>query len=190
LVPCFGFYPQGRQGTSTQLNKKSDMKNKLFILLASVVAMLLSSCATQKKLNADTAQFRYEIECAGNGAQGTYMVKVWTYTKVPRAAVNQCKKNAVHGVIFKGFSGTNGCVPQRALVADPGVEIEYKDYFKLFFDDANGEYMKYVTLTSAPHEVVKVGREYKVGVIVTVQKDALRKALERVGVIKSLDYGF
>ncbi len=166
------------------------MKNKLFVLLVSVVAMLLSSCATQKKLNADTAQFRYEIECAGNGAQGTYLVKVWTYTKAPKAAVAQCKKNAVHGVIFKGFAGADGCVSQRALVPNPGVEIEHKDYFRLFFDDAHGEYMKYVTLTSAPHEVVKVGREYKVGIVVTVQKDALRKALESVGIVKGLNYGF
>ncbi len=166
------------------------MKKKLIIYVALAFAMLLSSCATQKKLNADTQQFRYEIECAGNGAQGTYLVKVWTYSKSPKISATQCGKNAVHGVIFKGFAGEQGCVAQRALVANPGAEIEHKDYFKLFFDDSQGEYMKYVTLTSAPREIVKVGREYKVGVVVTVQKDALRKTLESVGIVRGLSHGF
>ena len=50
--------------------------------------------------------------------------------------------------------------------------------------------MKYVSMTSAQQEILKVGKEYKVGVIVSVQKDALRKALENAGVIKGLNYGF
>ena len=60
----------------------------------------------------------------------------------------------------------------------------------LFFDDIKGEYMKYVSLTSAAHEVIRVGKEYKVGVVVTVHKDALRKALENAGIVKGLSHGF
>ena len=163
---------------------------KYFYFLIAVFAMLLSSCATKKGMNIDTTEFRYELECEGNGVQGTYLVKVWTYSKNPHLAAEQCKKNAVHGVIFKGFTGQKGCVTQRAIVANPGAELEHKDYFKLFFDDARGEYMKYVSLTSAAHEVLKVGKEYKVGVVVTVHKDALRKALENAGIIKGLSHGF
>lgn len=156
-----------------------------------VFTLFLSSCATTKNVkNVDTETFRYEIECAGNGVQGTYLVKVWTYSKNPRVAVTQCKKNAVHGIIFKGFVGYNGCVSQRAMVSTPGAELEHKDFFKLFFDDARGEYMKYVSVTSAAQDVVKVGREYKVGVVVSVQKDALRKALENAGVVRKLSHGF
>lgn len=161
-------------------------------LLFSIVlcALIFSSCATQKKLNVETEQFRYELECAGNGTQGTYLVKVWTYAKSAQAAATQSKKNAVHGIIFKGFIGEDGCVSQRAIVNTPGAELEHKDYFKLFFDDVQGEYMKYVSISSTPQEIIKVGKEYKVGVIVSVHKDALRKALENAGIVKGLSHGF
>ena len=40
-------------------------------------------------------------------------------------------------------------------------------------------------------EILKYGKKnYKVGVIVTVQYDALRKALEQQGIINSLTSGF
>ena len=37
---------------------------------------------------------------------------------------------------------------------------------------------------------VKVGKEYKIGVLVSVSKDALRKDLEAAGIIKGLSSGF
>lgn len=150
---------------------------------------MASFAGSKQKANADTEKFRYEIECAGNGVQGSYLVKVWSYSRKPAVATEQCKKNAVHGVIFKGYPGKDGCVPQRALASNPGVEFEYADYFNSFFEDG-GEYMKYVQVTGAGKESIKVKKEYKVGVVVTVSKDALRKALEQAGVIKSLSSGF
>lgn len=161
-------------------------------ILSLAVAFLLCGtvfAGSKSKANKDTEKFRYDIECAGNGAQGTYLVKVWSYSKKADVAAEQCKKNAVHGVIFKGFSAQSGCVAQRALAANSGVELEYQDYFTLFFKDG-GEYLKYVSATATPPEVIKQGREYRVGVELTVQKDALRKALEEAGVIRGLNFGF
>jgi hypothetical protein len=37
---------------------------------------------------------------------------------------------------------------------------------------------------------VRVGKEYKVGTVVSVRKDDLRKALEAAGVIRKLNSGF
>ncbi len=150
---------------------------------------MASFAGSKAKANKDTDNFRYELECAGNAVQGNYLVKVWSYSRKPAVAMEQCKKNAVHGVIFKGFTGANGCVSQRALASNPGVETEFADFFKGFFAE-DGEYLKYVQLTGGSKEVVKLKREYKVGVTVTVQKDQLRKALEQAGVIKSLSSGF
>lgn len=169
------------------------MKKRVFFFVAIISALLFSSCATKKVVYVDAKevdQFRYELECAGNGVQGTYLVKVWTYSNTPRISPMLYKKNAVHGIVFKGFIGDNGCVSQRALVNTPGAELEHKDFFDLFFDDAKGEYMKYVSVTSATQEVIKVGKEYKIGVIVSVHKDALRKALENAGIVKGLSHGF
>ena len=100
-----------------------------------------------------------------------------------------CRKNAVHGVIFKGYGGGQGCVSQRPLAPTPGVETQYEEYFKSFFADG-GEFQKYASILGGTTEVTKVGGEYKVGVTVSVRKDDLRKALEAAGVIRSLNSGF
>ena len=39
-------------------------------------------------------------------------------------------------------------------------------------------------------EMTRVGKEYKVGVVVSVRKDDLRKALEAAGIIRGLNSGF
>ncbi len=166
------------------------MKSRILLMLFGA-SLLFASCGTtqsvsQKQANTETEQFRYELECAGNGAQGTYLVKVYSYSKKPNVAAEQCKKNAVHGIIFKGFTGMNGCVSQPALVKNPGAELEHRAFFEQFFKDG-GEYMKYVSVSGKPQELLKVGREYKVGLVVVVHKDALRKALEQAGVVRSLN---
>ena len=165
------------------------MRKILLSLL--VVVLCLPACRSirQNKANKDTNQYRYEIECAGNAEQGTYLVKVWTYSRSAAVAENQCRKNAVHGVIFKGYGGGQGCVSQRPMASNPGVEQQYKEYFDSFFA-TGGEFQKYASIMSGTMETVKVGNEYKVGVVVSVRKDDLRKALEAAGVIKSLNAGF
>ncbi|MCR4665235.1 MAG: hypothetical protein K5660_07715 [Paludibacteraceae bacterium] len=165
------------------------MKKQLFLLLTAVLMCLPMFAGPKNKAKKDTEHFRYELECAGNGTQGTYLIKVWSYSKNKNVATEQCKKNAVHGVIFKGFTGGEGCVGQRALVSRAGAEVEYKEYFDLFFSD-KGEYYKYVSVTSSASEIIKVGKEYKVGMIVSIQKDELRKALEQAGVVRGLNSGF
>jgi len=144
----------------------------------------------KKKADKQTAVYRYEIACAGTGVQGTYLVKVWTYAKKPDVAFEQSKKNAVHGIIFKGFAGNSidGCTPQRPMAAKPTIEQEQSDFFRKFFSNG-GDYMKYVSV-SGGREMVKVGKEYKVGVVISVSKDQLRKDLEAVGIIKGLSSGF
>lgn len=71
------------------------MRKILFSLLAVALCVPAFAGLRQKQADKDTNQFRYEIECAGNAIQGTYLVKVWTYSKKPSVAENQCRKNAV-----------------------------------------------------------------------------------------------
>jgi len=167
-------------------------------LLLTAIILLLSSTAifaqAKRKAEKATQEWRYEIECAGIGNDGTYLIKVWSYSKNPKFAISQAKKNAVHGVIFKGFGGAGrGCNSQKALASNPNIEMEKEEFFGPFFEDG-GKYMKFVTESSdgnvAAEDRVKVGKEYKIGVIVSVQKDALRKDLEAAGIIKGLSSGF
>ena len=162
-----------------------------------VLVFLLTTAgifAQQKKADKATAAWRYEIECAGIGNDGTYLIKVWSYSKNAKFAVSQAKKNAVHGVIFKGFSGgAPGCVSQKALASDPNVEEEKNAYFESFFEDG-GKYIKFVSESAdgsiGADDRLKVGKEYKIGVLVSVSKDALKQELEAAGVIRGLSSGF
>lgn len=162
---------------------------KFLLLVAALFVVVGASAASRKLKNSETEKFQYEIEGVSNGSQGTYLVRVWSYSSKTKLDVEISKKNAVHGVIFKGYAGTKDVRPQRPLIAAPGAEVEHADYFNLFFKDG-GEYNKYVTITAGSQQVVKVGKQYHIGVVVCVSKDALRKALEQAGVLRSLGSGF
>lgn len=166
------------------------MKKVLFFALVVLLcAPIQAETSKQKKANKDTKAFRYDIECAGNAQPGSYLVKVWSYSKNKTVAENQCRKNAIHGVLFKGFGGGNGCIAQRAIIPQAGAEEENKVYFDTFFAEG-GEFMKYASIVGGTMETVKVGKEYKVGNVVNVRKDELRKAMESAGIIKSFNAGF
>jgi hypothetical protein len=145
----------------------------------------------QKKANAQTEDWRYEIESVAVGQQaGSVVIKVWSYSKKTDVAQEQSKKNAVHGVVFKGVPAKDRIPGKRPLV-DASTAAQYTDWFKAFFADG-GDYMRYVALTnSGAAEVMKSAKkEYKVGVTVTVQYNELRKALEESGAVKRLGGGF
>lgn len=169
------------------------MKSKITIGSLICIVLLSVSCATSKKVTDDTKSFRYELEAMPTGVQGTYLIKVWSYSKDPKLPMDKAKKNAIHGVIFKGFPGKSGIPGQVALVSNANVETEKADFFDKFFA-TGGEFLKYANIASngaiAAQDIMKVGKEYKIGVVVSVNTAELRKALETAGVIKSLDSGF
>ena len=137
----------------------------------------------------DTQEWRYELEAIQTANQGSYLVKTWTYSRDPATAKEQAKKNAVHGIIFKGFPDNGRVKGQRPLINDPKAEDEHKAFFESFFEPG-GDYQKYVTL--ADHgaikagDRIKIGKEYKIGVITTVNVAELRKRLENEGIIEEL----
>jgi hypothetical protein len=163
------------------------MKAKFVWCVLALFIMSLAVNANPAKED-DSGDLRYDIECAGAGTEGTYLVKVWAYTKKPKISSDQLKKKAVHGVLFKGFAGKSGCTSQKPLSTTP--QSANAEYFKEFFAD-KGDYLKYATIVSTGPEVVKIGKkDYKVGMTITVIKDQLRKDLEKAGVIKGLASGF
>lgn len=164
------------------------MKKTKFVLclLAVWICCIYTQAAELKKDN--TNEWKYDIECAGSGSQGSYLVRVWSYGKKPSIPSEEMKRNAVHGIIFKGFSGDRGCTSQKPMVKSPAIMEEKADFFSSFFANG-GTCLKYADIVGTP-EIIKVGKEYKVGVVVSVSKDALRKDLEGAGVIKGLSSGF
>lgn len=174
------------------------MKNVKFLMVLALAVMLPyftnAQAGKKKKANKETVEWRYEIEAVGTGTQGTYQIKVWSFSKKAKVAKEQAKKNAVHGVIFKGFAGKDRVPGQNPLARNPNLEQEQDRFFKEFFADG-GKYQKFVTLTNdgavGLGDLQKVSkREYKVGVVVSVNVAALRKDLEAAGIIKGLSSGF
>jgi hypothetical protein len=156
------------------------------------VALMMTACGSaQKAADTDTQQWRYELEAVkGVGVQGTYQVKVWSYSKDPNVAMEQAKKNAVHGIIFKGFtSNIPSVTSQKPLVSNPSMDTQRKDFFEPFFANG-GKYMKFVNLANngaiAAGDRIKIGKEYKIGVVVSVNVGTLRKELEDAGIISKL----
>ena len=153
----------------------------------------LSISAQNKKADKDTRNWVYEIEPVGVGTQGSYLIKVWSYSKKPMVALEQAKKNAVHGIIFKGFTGIQGVPGQRPLTNNPNLEVEQAEFFKNFFAEG-GKYMKFVNITNdgsvAAEDRLKIGKEYKIGVVVSVNVAGLRKDLEDAGMVRGLNSGF
>ena len=172
--------------------------NKANILALMFLALTIASNAQlnkTKKAQQDTKNWKYEIECVGIGKPGTKVIKVWSYSKKAKVATKQAQKNAVHGIIFKGYAGGGrGCTAQKPLVSDPAVEQQKKEFFDNFFEFEGGKYQKFVSVSgdSTPDvRSVKIkGYKYKVGVVVTVMSDNLRKDLEAAGVIRGLSSGF
>ena len=166
---------------------------KTGLLLFVLISLSNILYAQNKKADNETKIWRYEIEAVGTGVQGSSLIKVWSYSKNPVVAIEQAKKNAVHGIIFKGYVGKQGISGQKPLAQSSNLEVEKADFFNSFFADG-GKYMKFVTLSNdgavAAEDRMKIGKEFKIGVIVSVNIATLRKDLEDAGIIKSLGSGF
>lgn len=146
----------------------------------------------QRKRN-PAAYYNIEVECMGTGMDGTQLIKVWGYGKKPDDAIEQAKKNGVQAVMFKGITaGRPGCM-LRPLITEPGAEQQYQDYFAAFFKD-KGKYLNFVNVSNDgsidPKDRLKAGKQYKIGLLVSVSHTALRKELEAAGIIKPLGQGF
>lgn len=163
------------------------------ILSACLAVLMLGTFSVQaqtKKQQKDTWNYKYEIQCAGTGTDGSYMVKVWCYSKQKKLNPMQAGQCAVHGIIFKGVTGgLQGCPSQPALVRDASVRETHADYFKKFFAPA-GDYGKYVLSVASKVDRIKTKGAWKHGVVVQVAKDQLRKDLEAAGIVKGLSSGF
>lgn len=164
-----------------------------------IICLLLSSQVfAQKKKKADdaTLEFRYEAEAAvGQATQGYTLVKVFSYAKDKNIAMSQAGKNAVHAILFRGtadYNSVDGKIRikgQKPIIPDVLVYDENIEYFKEFFKDG-GQFQRYVQLVNNgipdPGDIIKIGKEYKVGVKVLVNTSALRKTMEKAGMIKAL----
>ena len=165
---------------------------KIIYTLVVACSVTMSSCQAQKTSNSTAGNYTYETECMGTEMDGSQTLKSWGNGRNYFDASTQAKKNAVHGIIFQGYAGGGqGCTSQKPLCSDPSIEQQKEEFFSNFFNINGGKYMKFVSNSgdSTP-TVKKVGKEYKIGVVVTVMSDNLRKDLEAAGIVRGLSSGF
>jgi len=134
---------------------------------------------------------KYDIECAGSGVQGTYLVQVSVYVGKKEINPDMIRKAATHGVIFRGFSGSAGCFSQKAMAKSPELEQQQANFFHSFFKD-NGAYQGYTKVIEGTFQTARTSnkKQYRITATVAVQKDQLRKDLEEAGILQSLSDGF
>lgn len=161
--------------------------NKLIILF-----FALTLCCGELYAKNDVPDYDYELETAWDftSANVDFVVfKIWSFAKKRDLVTQEIGlRNAIHGLLFKGLAGDeigHGNVP--ALVPE-GYDY-HKEYFDVFF--GRGEYKQFVQHTNRgaqqAGDVIKISnKRYKVGLLVQVNKTALRKKLEQDGVIESV----
>lgn len=158
---------------------------KIKLVVCVIIALIAVVTVTAKDKKKSVEPFSYEITGAGSGTEGTCLVKVYVYGSSSDAAI---KKAAVHGVVFRGFSGTMGGASQPAMAPLSAEEL-HREFFNEFMDEKGG-CQNFASIVPASYERVKTEKGTKVGAVVQVQRTALRHELEKQGVIKSLSSGF
>ncbi len=153
-----------------------------------LISLLLLLLAMVQPITAKgTDPVKYDISSAGSGVQGTYLVKVYVYSRSAKVSDQQIVYGAVHGVLFRGFQGKPSA---PALAGSATVEEQKADYFTSFFDEKGGAYLNYASILPGSYERIKTAKGYKVGAIVQVNKDKLRADLSSAGIIRGLSDGF
>jgi hypothetical protein len=170
------------------------MKRYLILALSLVFGLpLFAQAIAKNKANKDTEHWRYELQAAvGQAPHGCALVRVWTYSKNANVATLQAGKNAVHGILFMGYPPSmegKRIQGRNPLIADRAKEEQYAEFFTKFFAD-NGEFQRYVSFmgNGVPDQApLKIGKEYKVPILVTVMVDELRKRMEQEGIITKME---
>jgi len=153
---------------------------RILCFMIMLLALSISGMAKGDKMP------KYDITGAGSGTEGTILVKVYVYSK--KATDQDLKRAAVHGVVFRGCSGNASGARQPAM-ASPTAESDYAAFCEDFFA-IDGPCQNYATIVGGSYDRVKTQKGYKCGAILQVDKTALRKELEKAGVVRSLSAGF
>jgi hypothetical protein len=159
-----------------------------FIFYLVILLLTIQSCS-RTKIDIYTNVWRYQLEAAFVSKAGTKTFKIWSYCGNPSYGMELAKRNAVHGIIFKGIpaSADGRIQSQMPLIKNGSVESSNQMYFNSFFANG-GPYLRFVSLaTDDQPDLVKISnKEFKIGLLVSVDTELLRKQLESDGIIRKL----
>ena len=126
------------------------------------------------------------------GKPGTVVIKVWSYNKKSKIADDVVFENAIKCISFEGIEPDDSRHMKGRPALAPDSYIDNSSYFDDFF--AQKKYLQYCTMAMNGYveqgNLLKLKKGYKIGKIVVVQYDQLRKRLVADGIIRGLDSGF
>ncbi len=171
------------------------MKNSIYNILV-ILLLLVSSAAFGQRNKASSLEYEVKPLPGKVGTKGTVLLKVYSYGKNAKQAIERGKRDAVHAVIFRGVPGSNY---SRPLIDDPDLMFDEEKYFKKFFGvknlkswdrekNAAPSYLNYVIyrddITIDPNDVTDLGKKKKIGVPIQINVELLRKKLAKDGFVK------
>jgi len=127
----------------------------------------------------------FDIQPSYTGVQGVEVLKVFVKSKKEKGSLEKAKKNVIQAIIFQGVSGSGS--------ASPFIQVNYlddktKEFFNTFFGKKH--YLRYVNTANdgsiTPGDFKRVGKYFRIGYLLKVEKAQLRAYLEDNGIIRKL----
>lgn len=163
------------------------MKKILVIILCIACLFASLSLGAANKQDGKPQAVMAEI-----GKPGTVVIKVWSYNKTAKISDDVVFENAIKCIVFDGIESDDS----RHMKGRPALAPDSYSGNASYYDDffTNKEYIQYCTMAMEGYveqgNLLKMKKGYKIGKIVVVQYDQLRKRLVSDGIIKGLDSGF
>lgn len=160
------------------------MKTPKVSLILVFLCLILGSCRSNKDVSPTVSVTAMETVSLGSNTDGTIAVRAWGTGRNRSTAIDQAKRNAVHDVIFSGIKkGSNPGAASRPLVSEVNAEERHSDYFERFF--SSGDYRRYVKEEpgTAPRMKSEGLSREGYGVVLLVDRKALRNKLINDGII-------
>lgn len=175
------------------------MKKMRKITLLITVALLCIATVSeaqsknkQRKIEYNSA-YNYEVATLAVGVDGTKLIQVSSYGKKSEDAIRKAKMDVIACALFKGFppGGGGRAAKTPAIITDSSAADKHADFFSQFFA-IGGQYLNYVNMSNdgVPDARIKMKKQYKVTITVSVAFDQLRKDMEEKGIARKLDAGF
>ncbi len=160
------------------------MKKIIFSIIAATL-LTATGCKTPVETDGTAAYADFSVECLGVDGDGSQTLRVFGKGNNRADAIEQAKRNAVNEVLFKGITLGTGDCNKRPIVTEVNARERYEDYFDRFFT-SGGAYTKYVRLDEKRTSRIRARSKdmEQWGVVVTVDRAALRSRLKSDGVIK------
>lgn len=158
------------------------MKKSLFVLVAAVVAALLTGCGAYKS----QANYDAKSKVLTANYDGSYVIRVQVKARNAAIAFTDAQRKAVKEVLFEGVdAGSNGIEALKPICFDKNIQAKREDYFNAFFADG-GDWTKYASLhdkRTATTTYERNGKQMVQMVTVTVKRNELKARMQADGII-------